>query len=119
MRKTLILVGVVLGLAFSQPKSTTKAMLLCVIPGGGQFYTHRYINGVLIAGGEITLGYFAYQLHTEHRESERNSLLWYLAFVAGYSLADAYVGAKMFNFKVECDVDQLQSKLSLGLEHRW
>lgn len=119
MRKLLVLIMTALGLALGQPKSTTKAMLLCALPGGGQFYTHRYINGLLIAGGELTLGYFAYQLHTEHRDSERNSLLWYLAFVAGYSLADAYVGAKMFDFKVECDVDQLQSKLSLGLEHQW
>lgn len=103
----------------AQHKSTTKAMLLCAFPGGGQFYTHRHVTGIIIAGGELTLGYFAYRMHAEHRPTERNSLLWYLAFLAGYSLADAYVGARMFNFKAETDVDQGQARVSVGLQHLW
>jgi len=94
-------------------------MLLCTFPGGGQFYTHRYITGTIIAGGELTLGYFAFKMHSERRAAQRNSLLWYLTFLAGYSLADAYVGAKMFNFKAETDVDQGQSRVSFGLQYLW
>lgn len=94
-------------------------MLLCGLPGGGQFYTGRYIQGLVIAGGEMTLGYFAIRAHFENNRTERNSLLWYLSFVLGYSLADAYVGAKLYNFKAECDVDKAQTKFSFGFVHRW
>ncbi len=119
MKKSIILLIIIFSLTFSQEKSAGKAMLLCLVPGGGQFYTGRYIHGIVIAGGEATLGYFAYQMHAADRSTERNSLLWYLAFLFGYSLADAYVGAKLFNFKADSDIDKEQAKLSLGVDYRW
>ncbi|MEO0225623.1 MAG: hypothetical protein ABIL05_01595 [candidate division WOR-3 bacterium] len=109
----------IISLSFGQKKSPTKAMLFCLFPGGGQFYTHRYIRGSIIGSGEVALGYFAYQFHTGDRYIERNSMLWYLTFLFGYSLADAYVGAKMFNFKAECDLNKTQAKASIGVNYLW
>jgi len=42
-------------------------------------------------------------------------MLWWGLFVFGYSLADAYVGAKMYGFDIETDLD----KVSLGLKLKW
>ncbi|MCX7995346.1 MAG: hypothetical protein N3A65_06210 [candidate division WOR-3 bacterium] len=91
----------------AEKKSAGKAMLFCLLPGGGQFYTERYIPGVIIGAGEITLGYLAYKNHSEKKYAERNSFLWWELFLFGYSLADAYVGAKMYNFDVECNIDKV------------
>lgn len=99
----------------AETKSARTAMLLCLTPGGGQFYTGRVIPGIAIASAEITLGYFAYSNHRDGQYDERNSLLWWGLFVFGYSLADAYVGAKMHDFKIETDLN----KVSLGYRIRW
>jgi len=108
------------GMAFAQKKSASLAMLLSVIPGGGQFYTEHYITGSVIAGGEIALGYLAYKYHTEAKEdstkyASRNSILWWGFFLFGYSLADAYVSAKMYGFDVQADIN----KVSLLIYRRW
>ena len=102
-------------LSAGQKKNAGLAMLLCVVPGGGQFYTERYVPGLLISAAELTLGYYAYTYHKDEDYSSRNSLLWWGFFVFGYSLADAYVGAKMYGFDVEADID----KVSMGLSWRW
>ncbi len=102
-----MMVIVFMNSAFAEKKSAGKAMLFCLFPGGGQFYTERYVPGVLIGAGEITLGYFAYKNHIEKNYTERNSFLWWELFLFGYSLADAYVGAKMYKFDVECDIDKV------------
>ncbi len=94
-------------------KSARTAMLLCFFPGGGQFYTERYVPGALIGAGEITLGYFAVKNHIEKNYSERNSFLWWELFLFGYSLADAYVGAKMYGFDVETDIDRVSIKYTV------
>jgi hypothetical protein len=96
-------------------KNAGLAMLLCVAPGGGQFYTERYIPGVLIASTELALGYYAYKYHREDNYEKRNSLLWWELFVFGFSLADAYVGAKLYNFDLETDLN----KISMGIKLRW
>jgi len=101
--------------AFAEKKSAKMAMLLCIFPGGGQFYTERYVPGVLIGAGEITLGYYAIKNHFEKKYSERNSLLWWELFLFGYSLADAYVGAKMYGFDIETNIDKVSIKYKL----RW
>ncbi|MEO0137288.1 MAG: hypothetical protein ABIL39_05440 [candidate division WOR-3 bacterium] len=88
-------------------KSAGKAMLFCLLPGGGQFYTERYLPGVCIGAGEIALGYFAYKNHQERDYAARNSFLWWELFLFGYAVADAYVGAKMYNFDVECNIDKV------------
>jgi hypothetical protein len=104
---TLILILLFINPSSGQRKSVGKAMLFCLLPGGGQFYTERYLPGVLIGTGEITLGYFAYKNHIEKKYTERNSFLWWGLFLFGYSLADAYVGAKMYGFDAETDINKV------------
>uniref|UniRef100_A0A7C6EJV5 DUF5683 domain-containing protein n=1 Tax=candidate division WOR-3 bacterium TaxID=2052148 RepID=A0A7C6EJV5_UNCW3 len=102
-----VLIMLLINPAFGGKKSAGKAMLLCLLPAGGQFYTERYVPGVIIGAGEITLGYFAYKNHIEKNYGERNSFLWWELFLFGYSLADAYVGAKMYGFDVETDINKV------------
>jgi len=109
----LVLAGCATG--FADQKSSNLAMLLCCIPGGGQFYTERYIPGVLIAGAEMTLSYYAYRADRNRDYATRNSLLWWDLFVFGYSLADAYVGAKLHGFEIETDIN----RISIGYKFRW
>lgn len=108
-----ILILLFINPAFAERKSAKTAMLLCLFPGGGQFYTERYISGVLIGAGEITLGYYAIKNHFEENYSERNSFLWWELFLFGYSLADAYVGAKMYGFDIETNIDKVSIKYKL------
>ncbi|MEO0205664.1 MAG: hypothetical protein ABIL22_03185 [candidate division WOR-3 bacterium] len=102
-----VLVLLLINPAFATKKSAGKAMLFCLLPGGGQFYTERYVPGFVIGAGEITLGYFAYKNHVEKNYAERNSFLWWELFLFGYSLADAYVGAKMYGFDIETNIDKV------------
>ena len=96
-------------------KNASVAMLLCVFPGGGQFYTERYIPGILIGGAEIAIGYYAYKYHQDDEYTKRNSMLWWGLFVFGFSLADAYVGAKMYGFDVQTDLDKVSLSYKIRL----
>jgi hypothetical protein len=96
-------------------KNPSLAMLLCVIPGGGQFYTERYVPGIVIGVSELAIGYYAYDYHQNEEYSKRNSMLWWGLFVFGYSLADAYVGAKMYGFDIEADID----KVGISYKFQW
>jgi hypothetical protein len=111
---TIVLIGV--GFGFADKKSARLAMLLCFMPGGGQFYTERYVPGIILGGGEITLSYFAYKSHQEKDYARRNSLLWWDLFVFGYSLADAYVGAKLYGFRVETDINRVSIRYDFKLK---
>lgn len=102
-------------LAYAGEKNAALAMALCVVPGGGQFYTERYVPGILIGAVEVTLGYYAIKYHREENYSKRNSMLWWGALVFGFSLADAYVAAKMYGFDVDADID----KVSFTYRWRW
>jgi hypothetical protein len=113
IRNTTILFVLIFGFAHAQKKNASLAMLLCVIPGGGQFYTERYVPGIIISSTELALGYYAYKYHREESYGERNSLLWWGLFVFGYSLADAYVGAKMYGFEIESDLNKVGIKYTL------
>lgn len=115
MKYLLIMVFVCTSLVQAKEKNTNVAMLLCLIPGGGQFYTERYVPGIIIGATEIALGYYAYKYHSEENFEKRNSLLWWGLFVFGFSLADAYVGAKMYGFDVDADVD----KVSISMKWKW
>jgi hypothetical protein len=88
-------------------KNAGLAMLLCIFPGGGQFYTERYVPGVIVGAAELAIGYYAYQYHRDGDKARRNSMLWWGLFTFGFSLADAYVGAKMHGFDVEADIDRV------------
>jgi len=88
-------------------KSSSLATLLsAAIPGGGQFYTENYWKGILIAGTEGTLAYFAIKDHLSYEDTHntryrdrRNNLFWWLATAKVLSMADAYVSANMYKFK--------------------
>ena len=114
VRNIVLLIFICISLTFAK-KNSNIAMLLCVFPGGGQFYTERYVPGVIIGATEIAIGYYAYQYHRDNEYTKRNSMLWWGLFVFGYSLADAYVGAKMYGFDVEADID----RVSVGYKMRW
>lgn len=94
-------------LAWPREKSAGVAMLLSVFPGGGQFYTGRYVPGVLVAGTELTIGYYAFKYHRDQDYGARNSMAWWGAFVFGFALADAYVGAKMYGFDIDTDINRV------------
>ena len=94
-------------------KNSNIAMLLCVFPGGGQFYTERYVAGIVIGAAEIAIGYYAYKYHRDEEYTKRNSMLWWGLFTFGFSLADAYVGAKMHGFDVETDIDKISVSYKL------
>jgi hypothetical protein len=111
----LVLLMLAAPLSAADKKNAGLAMLLCVVPGAGQFYTERYVPGLVIAAGELTLGYYAYKYHRDENYSSRNSMLWWGLFVFGYSLADAYVGAKMYGFDIDADID----KVSMQFTWRW
>ncbi len=115
MKYFLIMVFVCTSLVQAKEKNANVAMLLCLVPGGGQFYTERYVPGTIIGATEIALGYYAYKYHREENFEKRNSLLWWGLFVFGFSLADAYVGAKMYGFDVDADVD----KVSISMKLKW
>jgi len=100
---------------YAGKKSAGLAMLLCVLPAGGQFYTERYVPGLAIASTELALGYYAYKYHQDGKYEQRNSLLWWGFFVFGFSLADAYVGAKMYHFDIDADVN----KVSFAFRMKW
>lgn len=103
------------GQMYGEEKNAALAMALCVVPGGGQFYTERYVPGILIGAAEVTLGYYAIKYHREENYSRRNSMLWWGALVFGFSLADAYVAAKMYGFDVDADIDRVR----LTYKWRW
>jgi len=86
------------------------AFLSAVIPGGGQFYTHKPIKGVIFGTGEIvflTKTLLDYrELSGESDQSRRESLIrktmgdlfWFIGFW-GFSIVDAYVTANFWKFK--------------------
>ena len=104
---TIILVLLISVCMANAEKNSNIAMLLCVFPGGGQFYTERYVTGIVIGAAEIAIGYYAYRYHRDEEYTKRNSMLWWGLFTFGFSLADAYVGAKMHGFDVETDIDKI------------
>jgi hypothetical protein len=100
-------------------KSSSLATLLsAAIPGGGQFYTENYWKGILIAGTEGALAYFAIKDHLSYEDTHniryqnrRNNLFWWLATVKVLSMADAYVSANMYKFK-----DQMKLSVNYNIK---
>lgn len=86
------------------------AFLSAVIPGGGQFYTHKPIKAFIFGTGEIiflTKTLLDYrELSRESEQSRRESLIrqtmgdlfWFISFW-GFSIVDAYVTANFWKFK--------------------
>ena len=115
VRAAIVLLVLCFGFLHAGEKSPALAMALCVFPGGGQFYTERYIPGILIGAAEVALGYHAIKYHNEDNYRKRNQMIWWGALVFGFSLADAYVAANMHGFDVETDINKVSIKYTL----RW
>ncbi len=105
--------------AFNTGRSSTKALLWSVIPGGGQIYNKQYVKaGIDILTESLLIGtaihyhtkmndaYSLYkQTHTQAHYDEYNyyyqqqqNMIWWWATVKLVALLDAYVDAKMFNY---------------------
>jgi hypothetical protein len=109
-------------------KSPTGALLRSVVfPGGGQFYTHKTLKGLVVFGTEttfITLAAIEWSRANTHKknfqnadypysdrlwefdqyqfyEDRRNLFLWITAGVVFLSMFDAYVDAQLYNFDQE------------------
>jgi len=109
-------------------KSPTGALLRSVVfPGGGQFYNHKYLKGLVVFGTEttfFTLAAIEWSRANTHKknfqnpnypyserlwefdqyqfyEDRRNLFLWITAGVVFLSMFDAYVDAQLYNFDKE------------------
>jgi hypothetical protein len=107
-------------------KSSKTAMLLTTfVPGGGQFYTERYVKGIIIGGAQSYLLYKEVQTQIRLNEIERDisalpeekqylldqrsQFAWWMALVWTLGLLDAYVDAQLYNFESDLSFDQTGS----------
>lgn len=119
-------------------KSVGTAMLLsAVLPGGGQFYNHRYHKGGWIAAAELVLGALTVREHLlmtdveeswsgtfpdsvradewEYHRARRNMFAFFTGAAIAYAVADAYVDAHMFGFREAQRLTLVPSFRGLGL----
>jgi len=134
---------------FVMSRSPTTAVLLSIVPGGGQIYNEQYWKVPLFAGAA---GYFIYRVIHYHnlfsakadeaertgignpgyellkrqRESYRDNRDLNAAYFLGIeilNMIDAYVGAHMFDFDVDDDVSSRiyldPVNTGLGVSLRW
>ncbi len=116
---------------FNTGRSSTKALLWSIIPGGGQIYNKQYVKaGIDILAESLLLG-TAIQYHIEMNDAyslyeqthsqayyneynyyyqQRQNMLWWWATVKLLAVLDAYVDAKLFNF------NEKKKKLDLEFE---
>ncbi len=119
-------------------KSAITAMLLTTfIPGGGQFYTKRWIKGIIIGG---TQSYIIYRgldtqfelndvekkLQESYSESlfsekedllvKRGEIIWLGALVWTIGVLDAYVDAQLYDFESDIALDvRGEPKITISL----
>lgn len=112
-------------------------LLTTLIPGGGQFYTKRYVKGVLIGGTQSYLIYQGAQtqlrlfeidrelnginaeLQQEKQDllNRRSRLAWWMALVWTLGILDAYVDAHLYNFESSLSLDKTgASKVELSFK---
>ncbi len=100
-------------------------LLTTFVPGGGQFYTERYVKGIIIGGAQSYLLYKEVQTQIRLNEIERDisalpeekqNLLnqrgqigWWMALVWTLGILDAYVDAQLYNFESDLSLDQMGS----------
>ncbi|MEO0088608.1 MAG: DUF5683 domain-containing protein [candidate division WOR-3 bacterium] len=83
-------------------KSPNRALFYSLIfPGAGQFYTKNYLKGSLFLVAEGALGYFIYKAKKNNEKERFSDLLWILAGIHIYNMADAYISAHFYRFKEE------------------
>ncbi|MBC8143980.1 MAG: hypothetical protein H7X80_00255, partial [bacterium] len=126
---------------FHMTKSPTVAVLLSIVPGGGQIYNEQYIKSLLFIGAGSFFAVQAVRFHTSfvtkadqidalpvddsttnrsflktEREFYRDNRDLNVAYFIGVqllSMIDAYVGAHLFDFDVDGGDEGLTSKLTL------
>ncbi len=108
-------------------KSAITAMLLTTfIPGGGQFYTKRYLKGTIIGGAQSYILYKGLKTQFElndvkrslkessgeflaERKTElldlRREVAWWGALVWSIGILDAYVDAQLYDFESNITMD--------------
>ena len=111
-------------------------LLTTIIPGGGQFYTERYLKGIIIGGAQSYLIYRGVQtqlrlnelgreinLSPEEQEEKqsltgkRREIAWWMALVWTIGILDAYVDAQLYDFESNVSIDQRGSpKVELSLK---
>ncbi len=110
-------------LLYGTEKSPTKAMLLSLFPGGGQFYNQEYAKGILFASVQTFCLAFLVREHIcaidaeadgreddyDYHISKRYDWLWWSLGVWAVSMGDAYVGAHLYNFDEDVGI-----KLEIG-----
>ena len=80
-------------------KSPSKALWFSTFfPGLGQYYTENYLKGTIFLFGEATLTYFIIK---ENKKERASDLLWILAGLHIFNMADAYISAHFYKFKEE------------------
>ncbi|MEO0113560.1 MAG: DUF5683 domain-containing protein [candidate division WOR-3 bacterium] len=83
-------------------KSPNRALFYSLIfPGAGQFYTKNYLKGSLFLVAEGAFGYFIYKAKKNNEKERFSDLLWILAGIHIYNMADAYISAHFYRFKEE------------------
>jgi hypothetical protein len=78
------------------------AVLLSLVPGGGQWYNQKHFKAVVVCGTAVSL---AMARHYEGDRGIREDLSWWLVGVYIYNLLDAYVDAHLARFDVEANED--------------
>lgn len=106
-------------LLFGEGKSPTKAMLLSILPGGGQFYNEEHIKGVLFATAQtLCLGFtvrehiYAMDAKKKGRQTDyeihiarRYDWFWCSFGIWALCMGDAYVGAHFYNFNEDIGIE--------------
>ncbi len=130
--------GAILVLATFQGMPTRDpgaAVWWSLLPGGGQFYTHQPLKGVLLSTGEtfflaqtLVRTWEAYdalkRFHRSGDPADRQTFLtrqqdalfaffWYLTFWA-YATADAYISAHLY--RVDLQLNVLRQELGVGVQ---
>jgi hypothetical protein len=121
-------------------KSAKTAMLLtAIVPGGGQFYTQRYIKGIIIGGTQSYLIYKEVQTQMDlnkinqtanpspELQQEKEDLLdqrrqtaWWMALVWTIGILDAYVDAQLYGFESDVTIDKRGSpKVELSFKIKY
>lgn len=104
---------------FSEGKSPTKAMLLSILPGGGQFYNEEHIKGVLFATAQTLCLGFTVREHIYAMDAKKNGRqadydlhiarrydwFWWSFGVWALCMGDAYVGAHFYNFYEDVGIE--------------
>ncbi|MFO7638887.1 MAG: DUF5683 domain-containing protein [bacterium] len=112
-------------------KSPGRAVLLSLaVPGGGQVYTGYWWKAAIIAPAELTLAYLSVRDHQAASSAlragdearyltlrdRRNTLLYFTGAVLAYSMADAWVSARMYRFDRQMEFAAGPGRAEIRLE---